>query len=217
MAQLVVFDLDGTITRRDTLLPYAWGFVVRSKLWRLPLLLGVFPSVVGYLLRKNDEGRIKAAFIRCALGGSRRSEIDRWTAQFVPRLLRAGVFNDAMERIAEHRGAGDYLVLMSASTDLYVPVIARQLGFAETICTEVRWNGDRLDGALTTPNRKGEEKARCFTRLREKYSGTSTTAYGNSSADLPHLRLATHGVLVNGSTRARRRAAELGITCVDWS
>jgi phosphoserine phosphatase len=91
------------------------------------------------------------------------------------------------------------------------------LGFAETICTEVRWEGDRLDGALTTPNRKGEEKARCFTALRAKHPDTKTAAYGNSSADLPHLRLADRGVLVNGSSRARQRARELGISCVDWS
>ena len=73
--------------------------------------------------------------------------------------------------LAEHRRAGDYLVLMSASTDLYVPVISRQLGFDETICTEVRWDGECLNGSLTTPNRKGEEKARCFTALRERHPG----------------------------------------------
>ena len=31
--------------------------------------------------------------------------------------------------------------------------IGRELGFNETICTEVRWDGDHLDGTLTTPNR----------------------------------------------------------------
>ena len=106
---------------------------------------------------------------------------------------------------------------MSASTDLYVPTISRELGFNETICTGVRWDGDRLDGSLTTPNRKGEEKARCFIALREQHPGLDTTAYGNSSTDLPHLRLATHGFLVNGSEKARRTAQGLGVTCVDWT
>ena len=91
--------------------------------------------------------------------------------RFVPRSSLDGTFADAMERIAEHRRAGDYLVLMSASTDLYVPAIARELCFNETICTGVRWDGDRLNGSLTTPNRKGEEKARCFTALREQHPG----------------------------------------------
>ena len=215
--QLVVFDLDETITRHDTLLPYAVGFAARRKPWRLPLLATVVPSTVGFLVKRNDEGRVKEAFIKATLGGSSRTEIDSWTARFVPRLLANGTFTDAMERIAEHRRLGDYLVLMSASTDLYVPAIARELGFNETICTEVRWDGDRLNGSLTTPNRKGEEKARCFTALREQHPGLEeTTAYGNSSTDLPHLRLATHGFLVNGSARARQAAQSLGVACVDW-
>jgi phosphatidylglycerophosphatase C len=216
-SQLVVFDLDETITRHDTLLPYAFGFVVGHKPWRLPLFATVAPSIVEYLLGRADEGRVKEAFIKAAMRGSRRSDIDAWTTRFIPPLIARGTFANAMERIAEHRRAGDYLVLMSASTDLYVPAIARELGFNETLCTGVRWDGDRLDGSLTTPNRKGEEKSRCFTALRDQHPGLDTTAYGNSATDLPHLRLATHGFLVNGSEKARRTAQELGIACVAWT
>jgi phosphatidylglycerophosphatase C len=215
--QLVVFDLDETITRHDTLLPYAMGFVVRHRPWRLPFLATVLPSTVEFALGRADEGPVKASFIKATLGGTSRSDIDAWTARFVPRVLANGTFTNAMERIAEHRHLGDYLVLMSASTDLYVPAIGRELGFNETVCTGVRWDGDCLNGSLTTPNRKGEEKARCFIALREQHPGLEeTTAYGNSSTDLPHLRLATHGFLVNGSARARQTAQNLGVACVDW-
>jgi phosphatidylglycerophosphatase C len=193
------------------------GFVIRRKPWRLPLFATVAPSAVEYLLGRTDEGGVKEAFIKAAMRGSRRSEIDAWTARFVPPLIARGTFAKAMERIAEHRRAGDYLVLMSASTDLYVPAIARELGFNETICTGVRWDSDCLDGSLTTPNRKGEEKARCFLALRAQHPGLDTTAYGNSYTDLPHLRLATHGFLVNGSEKARRTARDLGVTCVAWT
>ena len=215
--QLVVFDLDETITRHDTLLPYAMGFAIRRRPWRLALLATVVPPTVEFATGRGDEGPVKQSFIKALLGGASRSEIDSWTTRFVPRLLAHGTFGNAMERIAEHRRVGDYLVLMSASTDLYVPTIARELGFNQTICTGVRWDGNRLNGSLTTPNRKGEEKARCFTALRAKHPALEeTTAYGNSSTDLPHLRLATHGFLVNGSARARQAAQSLGVACVDW-
>jgi phosphatidylglycerophosphatase C len=215
-SQLVVFDLDETITRHDTMLPYAWGFLIRHRPWRIPLLSAVLPSVVKFLLGRVDEGRVKESFIKATLGGARRGEIDAWTARFVPPLIAHGTFANALQRIEEHRRRGDHLVLMSASTDLYVPAIARELGFDETICTGVRWDGDRLNGSLTTPNRKGAEKARCLTELRERHPGLDTIAYGNSSTDLPHLRLATHGFLVNGSARARRVAQHLSVACVDW-
>ena len=58
--------------------------------------------------------------------------------------------------VKAHREAGDLLVLMSASTDLYVPQIGAALGFNEVICTGVAFDAaGRLDGALTTPNRRG--------------------------------------------------------------
>lgn len=215
-AQLAVFDLDETITRHDTLLPYAMGFVLRKRPWRIPLLLSVVPSIVEFLRGRCDEGRVKESFIRAALGGARRADIEAWTARFVPRLTARGLFANALQKIAEHRQRGDYLVLMSASTDLYVPAIARQLGFNESICTGVRWDSDILNGSLTTPNRKGAEKARCFNALLERHPGVSTAAYGNSFSDLPVLRLASHGVLVNGNAKARGAARDLGVACAEW-
>ena len=213
---LVVFDLDGTITRHDTLAPYALGFMVRRRLWRLPALLLVLPALLGYTLGVVDRGRLKSVFIRAALGGCRRKDLERWTATFVDRLAARGVFPQAATAIQTHARAGDHLVLLSASTDLYVPAVARSLGFQEVICTGVRWDAERLDGALTTPNRRGEEKAHCVQALRARFPGVPSVAYGNAGSDIAHLKLVEHGVLVNGSTAARRAASAAGITCANW-
>jgi phosphatidylglycerophosphatase C len=214
--RLAVFDLDGTITRHDTLAAYALGFLLRRRPWRIPALMLVLPALLGYGAGLVDRGGLKSAFIRAALGGCRREDLERWTAIFVDRLVAHGLLARALETIHSHARAGDHLVLLSASTDLYVPAIARALGFHEAICTGVRWNGGRLDGRLTTPNRRGEEKARCVTALRARHPGIETVAYGNAASDLPHLKLVERGVLVNGSAAARRAAGRLAITCLDW-
>jgi HAD superfamily hydrolase (TIGR01490 family) len=217
VTQLVFFDLDETITRHDTLLPYAMGLMLRKRPWRLPLLATVIPSVVSFLTGRVDEGRVKEAFIKATLRGTSRAALEAWTLEFVLKVIADGTFPTALKKIKEHRKNGDYLILMSASTDLYVPAIAEALGFQETICTQVRWNGDRLDGTLTTPNRKGAEKARCFAQARAQHPGLATVAYGNSSTDLPHLQLADQGVLVNGSDQARRAAQSLAnVVCEEW-
>ena len=213
--RLVVFDLDGTITRRDTLLPFVLGFLQRRP-WRLPRLLLVVPALVRFLLKRADHGQLKSSLIKATLRGCTRTEVADWTARFVPRLLRHGLFADAQQRISAHRRREDRLILMSAGTDLYVPAIAHELGFAQVVCTGVRWNGDRLCGELTTANRRGAEKARCFNVLREQHPGLATVAYGNARSDLDHLRLADEGVLVNGTLRARREAARVGVKCVKW-
>ena len=214
--RLAIFDLDGTITRRDTLAPYALGFLTRKRIWRLPILLLVLPALLGHALGLVDRGGLKSAFIRAALGGCRRKDLERWTATFVDRLLAHGVFPQAVEAIRAHARAGDHLVLLSASTDLYVPAIAHALGFQEVICTGVRWKAERLSGALTTPNRRGVEKARCIAALRERHPGLEAVAYGNARSDLDHLRLVERGVLVNGSPAARREAMREGIGCTHW-
>jgi HAD superfamily phosphoserine phosphatase-like hydrolase len=134
----------------------------------------------------------------------------------VQALPRRGIFPDALERIAFHRGRGDTLVLLSASTDLYVPELADALGFDRSICTGVAWEGDRLVGSLTTPNRRGAEKVRCLEQLRREYPGRALSAYGNAPEDVPHLQMADRPLLVNGNRRACKLAAARGIPCATW-
>jgi phosphatidylglycerophosphatase C len=213
--RLAVFDLDGTITRYDTLVPYVVGLLLRRP-WQTVRLIGVLPALALFAVGRADHGFLKAALLKATLRGRLRAELDAWTQEFVPRLIARGTFARALEVIAQHRRKGDRLVLLSASPDLYVPAIARALGFDETVCTGVRWNGDRLDGELTTANRRGEEKVRCVEALRITHPGVSIVAYANGPADLPHLQLADRALLVNGSPVAQRHAQRLGIPVASW-
>ena len=114
---------------------------------------------------------------RCAACRAPNSHASR--EPFVRDTIAQRCFADALATIRRHRDAGHYLVLMSASVDFYVPEFGRQLGFDQVISTGVRWNGDRLDGTLTTANRRGEEKARCLRELlaqRQRLAKPSPTA-----------------------------------------
>ena len=202
MPGLAIFDLDGTITRSDTLQHYIAGFLLRrrpTRLWRLPLCL---LPLLRFCVDGGDRGQLKSDVIRLTLGGLPRAELESWNRIFVTRLLDGGVFAEALEQISAQRRAGAHLVLLSASPDLYVPAIAAALGFDQSICTGLRWHGDgRLHGVLVSANRRGEEKARCVRSLLQTRGAAHSIAYGNSRADLPHLRLVDEGVYVNGSAR----------------
>jgi phosphoserine phosphatase len=162
---LAIFDLDGTITRHDTLAPFIAGF-----LWRHPWRMWRWVPCLEPLLRY-------------ALG-----------------LLQTGVYAEALECISAHRRNHHHLVLLSASPDLYAPEIAQSLGFDACICTEVRWRSDeRLDGSLSSANRRGAEKARCVGVLLAEHQPLLSYAYGNSPADLEHLQMVSAGTYVNGS------------------
>lgn len=214
---VALFDLDGTLTWRDTLMPFLGGYLRRHpgrwlRLWR------VLPALAEYALCGRDRGRLKSRVIRASLGGAPRAELDAWAEAFVQELGHKGRFRPgALAALAAHRARGDHLVLLSASPDLYVPRIGRMLGFERSVCTEVRWRGDRLDGALQSANRRGEEKVRCLEELRAQYPGMPIAAYGNSGSDLAHLRRADSALLVNAGAAARRRAARAGIGIGDWT
>jgi phosphatidylglycerophosphatase C len=200
---LAVFDLDGTITRHDTLLPFLAGYLARHP-WRAPRLLRALPALLRFPFNR-DHGAVKGALIQAALGGLARAPIEHWSAQFVPRLLARGLYAEALEAIRQHRAQGDRLLLISASTELYVPRIAQALGFDESVCTRLRWCADgRLDGRLATPNCRGEEKRRCLEALLARDAPQRVVAYGNAGSDLPHLRLAQQGFLVNAPSRLLR-------------
>ena len=212
---IAIFDLDGTITHHDTLMPLVLRRLA-SRPRSLPKLLGVIPGAIRFLFDR-DRGALKQALLRATLRGSTRSEIATLASGFVRDTIAHGCHKDALTSIRRHQGAGHYLVLMSASVDFYVPEFGSQLGFDHVIATEVRWDDDRLDGTLTSANRRGEEKARCLRELLAQRADTETFAYGNSASDLPHLRLVRHPLLVNGSATARRAAAGFGIPSAEWT
>lgn len=212
--QLAVFDLDGTITRHDTFLPYLRGWLRRHPERGGPgSLVGPFWN---FLRGGRDRGRLKSELIRRVMAGATRAQVDDWSREFVAgldgRMLCAG----ALAAIESHRRAGDRLVLLSASVDLYVPAIGARLGFDEIICTGIAWRDGCLEGSLTTPNRRGAEKQNCIGALRARFPGLAVAAYANSSSDLVHLRAVERPLLVNAGRRARRAAGRLGIPVGDW-
>jgi phosphatidylglycerophosphatase C len=213
---IALFDLDGTLTWRDTLLPFLLGFVRRRPhralgLWRLPLALARY-------WQDRDRGSLKSSVIRMLMRDEKRAVLDDWAQSFVAQLKPTHRFRPlALAVVEAHRAAGDHLVLLSASPDLYVPRIGQLLGFERTLCTEMEWRGERLDGRLKTPNRRGEEKLHCLAWVREQYPGSPVIAYGNSASDLDHLRQADRALLVNGNSAARRLAAKWNIAVSYWS
>ena len=211
---IAVFDLDGTITFRDTLFPLVLRQLARRP-WNLLRLVAVAPAALRYLVDR-DRGALKQSLLRATLRGTSRGTLETASVAFVRDTLERRCFRDALSTIRRHRERGHYLVLMSASVDFYVPEFGRQLGFDQVICTGVAWNGDRFDGTLTTPNRWGAEKVKCLRELINERHDTEVFAYGNSESDLPHLAVARHGLLVNGSVAARRAAADRGISTADW-
>jgi phosphatidylglycerophosphatase C len=213
--RLALFDLDGTLTRRDTFGPFVLGLLLRrpARWLRVPLLL---VPLLGYLAGRLDRGGLKGAILHLLFAGLPRAVIEPWANTFAARTARRAMHAEGVAALKAHVAAGDHVVVLSASPDLYVPVLARELGAHEVHCTAIRWNGDRLDGRLAGPNRRDTEKDRVLDALRAAHPGLPVIAYGNSGADLIHMRRCERAVYVNARPALAARLQAQGIRCVRW-
>ena len=184
------------------------------RLLRVPLLL---IRAAGICLRIYDRGALKGAILHTLFAACRALKCTAWARSFAQSAVAGRMFPEALAAFRAHVAAGDYTVLMSASPDLYVPLIAQALGASQCICTAVRWDADRLDGRLAGPNCRGEEKARVLERLRQQHPGLAVIGYGNSGADVAHLMRCNEAVYVNAQPRIKGRLEQLGFRCVQWS
>ena len=214
---IVIFDLDGTITRNDTYLAYCLGYLRYRptrvlRCWPLPFAVLAFKAG----LRSNTW--LKTAFLAAIFGGLSRERIDDWAEVFVQDILGKSVRRRAVERIAEHRRQGHRLILATASLDLYVMSLGRHLGFTEILATQAAWTDEgRLTGRLAGDNLYGPGKlARIQAYLGTDREGRELVAYTDHHADLGLLRWANRAVAVSPTRRLRDAAADDGIAIEFW-
>jgi len=212
---VVIFDLDGTLTRRDSYLTYLAGFLLRHPR-RLTRILPLPWAVLKFALGRLNNTELKQRFLSAVLAGASQSAVENWTETFADRLIATGLRRDALARLAHYRQRGDRLVLLTASLDLYVHEVGRRLGFDHVLCTKAEWVDGRLSGKLAGPNHHGEEKVRCLLQLKQEYAGTMVIAYADHHSDMSFLRLADQGTLVNGTPKALRLAKREGLPCATW-
>ncbi len=190
---LAVFDFDGTLTRRDSLV----GFLVHVSGTRAAR---AFLAEARPLLRaaRHDHARdaAKAAVVARALAGLDVDEVHDVARHYAHRLVENGMRADVRARLEWHRAHGHALCIVSASLEPYLSVAAERLGVQHLACTRLEVGDDRrLTGALVGSNCRRAEKV---TRLRMLLDpdGFEMWAYGDSRGDTELLAIADHPVWV---------------------
>ena len=207
---LVLFDLDGTLSRRDTFLNYLILALLRrpSRLWRLPMLLA---DVILHQAGSIDDAALKERFLTALLGGLRKSDLEPWTSRFVETTLRTGLRADGLRRLEQHRADGHEVAILTGSPDLYVEPLASAIGIRHVLCSRTKWEENRFTGRLAGANCKGEEKVKCLEFLKEQLRPSIVIAYADDFSDLPLLRAVDRPVLVNPRRRTRTVARHIPI------
>ena len=191
--EVAAFDFDGTLTRRDTLLPYLLrGLGWRRSVWVLVLSS---PWLAAFALRLMSNHRAKARLLTVALGGRTDVEIAQWTAAFVHHHLPAQWDLGMLARLRRHQQLGHCCVIVSASPGIYLHEAGRVLGVDGVLCTELASHEGVLTGDMATPNCHGQEKVRrlqAWLVARGLQMPVVLHAYGDSGGDVPLLNLADY-------------------------
>jgi len=184
---VAAFDFDGTLTRRDTMLPFLAGLAGVARLARA--LASAAPLL-------TDRDAAKARLVERLLAGRDHAAVLDAGTSYGERLAARSVTTAMRERLAWHQDAGHEVVIVSASLDVYVDAAALSLDVEHVLCTTLAVDADgQCTGALEGGNCRGAEKAQ---RLRA-HLGTDEVelwAYGNSGGDREMLALAQHPVWV---------------------
>jgi HAD superfamily hydrolase (TIGR01490 family) len=215
---IAIFDLDGTITRRDTYLAYLC-YVLRRRALRALNCFGLPFAVIRFKLGQIKSDEIKCAFLKAIMSNCTRSEAQEFTAAFVACRFVKMIKPMALERIDWHRKQGHELVLATASLDVYAEAIGRSLGFEHTVATRAAWRDEKLTGQLDGENLKGEAKLAAVRRLLGDLNreGARIVAYSDDQSDLPLLRFADHGIVVDPTSQFVMAAKRCGLSIEVWN
>lgn len=183
--EIALFDFDGTLTRRDTLLPF-----LRFAAGTTGLATGLIcaaPQLIGFAFGIVSNDIAKEALLRRVLGGREieglRAAGIVFAREIVPQMLDQAAFR----WFITHRIAGRICILVTASLDVYVEPWARAQGFDAVICSKLEVVEGRVTGRLDGGNCYGEEKVRRIQSWLRGRKPRHTWAYGDSRGDLEML------------------------------
>jgi phosphatidylglycerophosphatase C len=188
---VAVWDVDGTLIRGDTLLPFLRRFVGTIPLSRI-----VLESLNQRRYGLDQRSAVKAAVLQRVLGGRRQRVVGQVARAYAADLMRSRIRPDCLRRWQWHRQHGHRLVLASASLHEYLRPLGALLGADEVIATRMEVVNGRLTGRMATGNCRGERKAdRVHDHLRQR-GGHPVWVYGNAAADRPTMALADFPIQV---------------------
>lgn len=199
---VAAFDLDGTLTRRDTLLPFLMLACGRRRTAQALVAAGPL------LARAATQGgryrdASKAAVLARLLAGQSLDRLTTLADAYAETVVAREIRPDTRARLDWHLAEGHTVVIVTASPELYTSGIGRRLGVDAVLGTRLEVDASgRLTGHLDGANNRGPEKV---ARLAQ-WSGSDpvvTYAYGDSSGDDEMLALSANPVRLKGS-RLRR-------------
>ena len=211
--RLALFDLDHTLLPLDS--DYQWAqYLAKSGRAGDPEIA----------LRRNEElmerynagdltAEQAAEFMLGLLAAHPPHLLAAWHEDFMQRVIRPAMTDQAVELVRQHLAAGDLCALVTATNSFVTAPIARAFGVAHLIATDPEYIGGRYTGKIAgTPSFKHGKVIRVNDWLgamnRRLGDFEQSYFYSDSLNDLPLLEVVTHPIVTNPSASLLRVAQE---------
>ncbi len=212
--KVAAFDFDGTVTRRDTLVPFVRGFTGNAASVRATVGTG-WSSLVTRNQPLTDRDAFKEQMVQRLLAGRSARELDRAAGTYATGLIDTAFRPEMVDEIRRHVAAGHETLFVSASLSNYLWPVARYLGVTDVVAVELEHRDGVLTGSMVHPNVRAAQKA---VRLRNwlgvppqgPLRGIELWAYGNSSGDHELLELADHAYWLGKEDKRPQGAIRYG-------
>ena len=184
---LALFDFDGTITTKDSLIDFIR--FAKGDMRTLQGMLLLSPMLAAFKLKLIPNHRAKERMLSHFFKGMPEEEFKELTRIYsltrIEQILRPG----AMERIAQHKAQGDRIVIVSASIECWLKPWCDSHEI-ELLSTKMTVKKGRINGRFDGRNCHGREKVRRVRELLDLDDFEKIYAYGDSSGDKELLALA---------------------------
>lgn len=218
-----IYDMDRTLTRRGTFVPWLVFWLRDQAPWRVLLVPLLLLPALAFQLGWLDRGSLKSWAHRIVMGGAvPMARVEAAAAQFAARILADDIFPGALASIAADRALGRRLAIATASNAYYAAAIGAALGITDVIATRSQRDGDRVLAAIDGENCYGDAKARMIAvwLYRNGLGDVAWRFYSDHISDLPAFEaaLASGGeaIAVNPSAGLRAEAMRRGWPIGDW-
>jgi len=185
---LALFDFDGTVTRKDTLIRFI--LFTHGRLRFVLSMLWLFPFLAAYKLNLYSNEKAKQRMLAWFYKGWNYAEFKRKGEEFGRNILPSLIRRTALEKISWHLKKNHRVLLVSASVEEWVRPWCDLTGI-ECVCTRMEVKDNRITGKLSTRNCYGPEKVNRVKNTLSLGSYDTIYAYGDTKGDREMLAIAS--------------------------
>ena len=210
-----IFDLDNTIVFGKSVERRFFYRLLRER----RIGLREIARMIGFLIRNLP--RLSPTLLhtdKLYLADKSIGEMERLATQHVAEEVVPRISHQALAKLAQHRAAGHFLVILTGCPDFLIAPLSPHLKADAIICGRLERRADRFTGATFSPYPYGIGKRLLLDQIAVTYNIdlAQSYAYADRLSDLEFLSAVRYPAAVNPGHRLARIAKARGWEVLHW-